>query len=81
MAFTTADLNAYFLQWREMQDPEEILRPGPHLYAVSVHLLNYAVANYGRRNDADWYAKYKPAVTVGNTYFIYDFRQKKNAPR
>jgi hypothetical protein len=81
MAFTSADLNAYFRQWREMQDPDEILRPGPHLYAVSLHLLNSAVASYGRQNDADWYAKYKPAATVGNTYVIYDFRQKKNASR
>jgi hypothetical protein len=81
LAFTSANLNAYFRPWREIRDPEEILRPGPYLYALSVHELNFALASYGRQNGADWYTKYRPAASVGHTYLIYDFRDKKNAPR
>jgi len=71
--FGTGDPGAYLTDWQEMR-PQEVLRPGAALYAVSLHRFHWMVDKLGRPNGMDWYELFRPSVIVGNTYFIYDFR-------
>ncbi len=74
--FGTAYPGAYLQNWRPMR-VDEILHPQHGIYAVSLHELEWGMAHVGRPNGMDWFEKFHPAAIVGNTYFIYDFRDPK----
>ena len=73
--FGTSIPTAWIHNWRAMKD-DEIVGPAPQIYAVSLHALNRLNARLGRPNGMDWFQKFKPVAVVGNTYHIYDFREK-----
>lgn len=69
--FGTADPRAYLHEWRAMK-PEEMRRPRPALYVVSLHRLNRLIHETG----IDWLQVHQPVTTVGNTYLVFDFRDR-----
>ena len=74
MYFGTANPSAYLRNWRDIDEANEILHPRPQLYALSLHLFNYALEQYGRPSGVDWLRRFQPAAFVGNTYVVFDFR-------
>ena len=72
--FGSAELDAYFSKWRLMQKPE-MLKPEKTLYALSIHGLNRWNSLYSKPNGVDWFRDFKPKEIIGNTYYIYDFRE------
>lgn len=73
--FGTAHPGAYLRGWERMKE-DEILSPEPALYVVSLHRLNRLLEQLGRPNGMDWFVRFAPVATVGNTYYVYDFRRR-----
>lgn len=71
--FGTAFPGAYLTLWKPMQE-DELLHPAPAIYVVSLHRLHRLNESLGRPNGMDWFERFKPIGSVGNTYLIYDFR-------
>ncbi|MEW6734988.1 MAG: phospholipid carrier-dependent glycosyltransferase [Acidobacteriota bacterium] len=70
--FGSADPNAYLTNWQDVE-PDEIIRPRAQLYVVSVHALNRL--SIGAPAGINWFNRFRPLGSIGNTYLIYDFRR------
>ena len=71
--FGTALPAGYVPNGRYMQD-DDLSHPRPQLYVVSLSELQRMVHFLGNGGLNDWQQRFRPVATVGNTYFVYDFR-------
>ena len=73
--FGTDDPAGYGIEWRPLSDAE-MLQPRRDVYAISVNnLIGLKLrAQETGRAELDWLASYRPAVTIGYSIYIYDFR-------
>ncbi|MEE8161453.1 MAG: glycosyltransferase family 39 protein [Acidobacteriota bacterium] len=74
--FGTADPAAYLSGIRSMQF-SEMVQPKPQIYVLSVHHLNRWNRVIKERTGLDWFARFEPLTSVGNTYLVYDLRKGK----
>ena len=72
--FGSTDPGAYFSAWRPVTK-SDVTAPRPALYAMSIHGLNRLNRMYARPAGLDWFARFRPARVIGNTYYLYDFRR------
>lgn len=75
--FGSAELDWYLPRGRRM-DKREILEPKNTIYAMSLHGLNRWNSLEAIPKGADWLSRFQPSWIVGNTYVIYDLRERRS---